>query len=111
MANLQKLTTKHHREGRRDRGLTRLALQVPAAETAVLRKAAAILREQSVDAARLRTHLGFEPVSDSALSALDVFTMVEPLSAEGESFWDDAMTRVERDRRDDELNRARDPLF
>ena len=108
MSNSQRRAVKRYREQRRKRGLKRLEVQVPAGEAAVIRKAAAILRDQPEAAARLRGHLGFEPQPGSARSAFDVFAMTAPLSTEGEALWDDAMAQVERERRDRTLTRARD---
>ena len=102
----QRRATKRYRERRRKGGLTRLEIQVPAADAPVIRKAALLLRDQADDAVRLRRHLGFEE-SAPAQSALDIFAMAEPLSADAETMWEDAMTRVRRDRADPRLNRAR----
>jgi hypothetical protein len=82
-------------------------VQVPVGEAAVIKKAAAVLRERSEEAARLRQHLGFAPEGGSRMSALDIFAMTEPLSEEGERLWDEAMARVEHDRKNPVLGRAR----
>jgi hypothetical protein len=108
MTQAQRKATGRYRDRRRKRGLRRLEVQVPAGEAAVLRKAAAILREQAGDAARLRSHLGFEPHSDQPKTALDIFVMDEPASPEADKLWDEAMQQVERERRDPGLNRSRD---
>src|SRR5438046_2482581 len=101
----QRLATSGYRERRRKRGLKRLEVQVPATEVAVIRKAAAILREQPTEAMLLRQHLGFAP--RRAQSALDMFAMPEPSSPEGEALWDEAMAQIERERRDPTRNRPR----
>jgi hypothetical protein len=98
---------KSHRVRQRRRGFKRVEVQVPAREVAVIRKAAAILRNPTEEATYLRRHLGFESEVDVALTALDIFAMPEPLSAEGERLWDQTMKRVERDRKDTRLNRPR----
>jgi hypothetical protein len=97
---------KSHRLRRR--GLRRVEVQVPAGDVAVIRKAAAILRHPTKEAAQLRRTLGFAPEPRHALTALDIFAMPEPLSAERERLWKQAMKRVERDRKDPRLNRPRD---
>ena len=102
----QRLATKEYRERRRTRGLKRLEVQVPATEVAVIRKVAAILREQPKETTLLRQHLGLAPRRPQ--SALDMFAMPEPLSPEGEALWEEAMAQVERERRDPTLNRLRD---
>jgi hypothetical protein len=102
----QRIATKGYRERRRKRGLKRLEVQVPATEVAVIRKVAAILREQPNEATLLRQHLGFAP--RHVQSALDIFAMPEPLSTEGEALWDEAMAQVERERHDPALVRPRD---
>jgi hypothetical protein len=40
-------------------------------------------------------------------SALDIFAMNEPVSADVEAVWDDAMRQVQQDRVDPRFNRAR----
>jgi len=77
-------------------------------EIAVIRKAAAILRDQKPEAAKLRTLLGFGPKPGQASSALDIFAMADPLTPEGEALWEDAMAQVARERRDPRFNRPRD---
>ena len=108
MTSTQRQAIKRYRERRRKRGLKRLEVQVPAGEAAVIRKAAAILRDQAEDAARLRDHLGFEPRPGGVQSAFDIFAMTPSLSPEGEALWDEAMAQVERDRRNPALHRPRD---
>jgi hypothetical protein len=99
---------KSHRARLRKRGFKRVEVQVPAGEVAAIRKAAAILRSPTEEAAQLRRTLGFSPDPGHALTALDIFAMPEPLSAEGERSWKQAMKQVERDRKDPRLNRPRD---
>jgi hypothetical protein len=99
--------TRNDREHRLKRGLKCIEVQVPATEVAVIRKVAAILREQPEAATLLRRHLGFAP-RRAQQNALDVFVMTEPLSPEVEALWDIAMAQIERERRDPKLNRARD---
>jgi hypothetical protein len=77
-------------------------------EIAVIRKAAAVLRDDKPEAVRLRTLLGFGPKDGQVSSALDIFTMTETLSPEGEALWEDAMAQVARERRDTRFNRLRD---
>lgn len=77
-------------------------------EMAVIRKAAAVLRDQKPEAVRLRALLGFGPKRGQAASALDIFAMTETLSPEGEALWEDGMTQVARERRDARFNRVRD---
>jgi hypothetical protein len=95
MTRAQRRATKRYRESRHKLGLKRLEVQVPAGEAAVIRKAAAILRDQAEEAVRLRSHLGFNAEPRRALSALDAFAMDEPLSSKGETLWKQAMTQVE----------------
>lgn len=104
----QRRATKRYRERRRKRGLTRLEVQVPAGEVAVIRKAAAILRDREAEAAKLRAFLGFGAEPGRLSSALDIFAMQEELSPEGEALWNDAMAQIERERHDPNLNRMRD---
>jgi hypothetical protein len=108
MTSAQRRATKRYRERHHKRGLKRLEVQVPAEEAAVIRKAAAILRNQAEEAMRLRAHLGFNAEPRQALAALDAFAMNEPLSPKGEALWEDAMAQVERDRKDPALSRLRD---
>ena len=108
MTGAQRRATRRYRERRRKSGLKRLEVQVPARQVAVIRKAAAILREQPTEAMKLRAHLGFDPEPRKALSALDAFAMSESLSLQGEAMWEEIMTRIERDRKDPALNRLRD---
>ena len=106
MTTAQREATRRYRERRRKGGLARLEVQVPAAEVPVIRKAASLLRDQAEDAVRLRRHLGFED-SANAQTALDIFAMQEPLPAEVEALWEDAMGQIRRDRGDPRFNRAR----
>jgi hypothetical protein len=99
---------KSHRKRLHKRGFRRVEVQVPAGEVGVIRKAAEILRNPTEDAAHLRRHLGFEAEPGRAMTALDIFAMPEPLSAEGEALWEEVMKQVERDRNDPRLNRPRD---
>jgi hypothetical protein len=108
MMDARTKAVKSHRKRLRKRGFKRVEVQVPAGEAAVIRKAAAILRNPTEDAVRLRQHLGFGPEPGRALTALDIFAMPEPLSAEGEALWEEAMKQAERDRKDPRLNRLRD---
>ena len=100
MTPAQRRAIKRYRERRRKRGLRRVEVQVPARETAVIRKAAAILRDRAGEAMRLRVHLGLEAVPGQPPTALDVFVMERPVSAEAESRWNEAMAQVERERKD-----------
>lgn len=102
----QRQATRRYRERRRKSGLTRVEIQVPAAEIPVIRKAASLLRDQAEDAARLRQHLGFEERA-MVKNALDIFAMNEPLSAGTEAVWEDAMRQVRQDRDDPSFNRVR----
>jgi hypothetical protein len=90
------------------RGFKRVAVLVPATDVEAIRKAAAVLRRSTEEAAQLRRHLGFESARRQARTALDIFAMPEPLSAEGDRLWDRAMKQVARDRKDRRLNRPRD---
>ena len=108
MTSAQRRATKRYRERRNKRGLKRLEVQVPATESDVIRKAAAILRGQAEEAMRLRAHLGFNAEPRHALTALDAFAMKEPLSPQGEALWEDAMAQVGRNRKDPVLSRVRD---
>lgn len=99
---------KSHRARLRRRGFKRVEVQVPTGEVDVIRKAAAILRHPTEEAAQLRRHLGFEPERGRARTALDIFAMPEPLSAGGERLWEQAMKQVARDRKDRRLNRPRE---
>ena len=108
MTSAQRRATKRYRERHRKRGLKRLEVQVPADAADVIRKAAAILRGRAEEAMRLRAHLGLNAEPRQALTALDAFAMKEPLSAQGEALWEDAMAQVERDRKDPDLSRVRD---
>ena len=98
---------KAHRRRLKRRGMMRLEVSVPAREAAVIRRAAAILRGQSAEAARLRQVLGLSREAGRPANAADLFAMTIPLSAAGEALWDEAMTRVRRDRGDRALNRPR----
>jgi hypothetical protein len=108
MMDARTKAVQSHRMRQRRRGLRRVEVQVPAAEVDVIRKAAAVLRQPSEEAAQLRRHLGFESQLGPAHTALDIFAMAEPLSAEGEELWEQAMKQVGRDRKDRRLNRPRD---
>jgi len=108
MSSSQRQATKRYRERRRKRGLKRLEVQVPADEVQVIRRAAAILRDQADDAKRLRFLLGFSPELRHAKTALDAFSMPGPLSPDGEALWDDAMAQVQRDRTNPALGHLRD---
>jgi hypothetical protein len=108
MSTAQHRATRRYRERRRKRGLKRIEVQVPAGEAAVIRRAAAILRERTGEAMRLRVHLGFDPELAGVPTALDLFAMDQPLSAEAEALWDQTMAQVERERQDPLLNRPRD---
>lgn len=98
---------KAHRAGLKKRGIKRVEVSVPVCEAAVIRKAAAVLREQAGEATRLRQILGFAPEGGRAANAVELFAMAQKLSPAGEALWDAAMAQVERDRRDSTLNRAR----
>lgn len=108
MMDARTRAVKSHRTRLRRRGFKRVEVQVPAAEVEVIRRAAAVLRDPTEEAARLRRHLGFESERGRALTAIDIFAMPEPLSAEGERLWEQAMKQVARDRKDRRLNRPRD---
>jgi hypothetical protein len=99
---------KSRRSRLRRHGFRRLEVQVPADDVAVIRKAAAILRNPTQEAVQLRRTLGFAPKPSRALTALEIFAMPEPLSAKVERRWKRAMKQVERDRNDPRLNRPRD---
>jgi hypothetical protein len=98
---------KAHRARLKKRGMKRLEVSVPIRETAVIRKAAFVLREQSGEAARLRQLLGFPAKLGRTANAADMFAMPEPPSPVGESLWEDAIARIERDRKDPILNGPR----
>lgn len=98
---------KAHRERLKKRGMQRLEVSVPAREAPVLRRVAAILREQSAEAVRLRKALGLGREAAHSANSADLFAMTTPLSAAGEKLWDEAMTLVRRDRNDRALNRPR----
>jgi hypothetical protein len=105
MSNSKPRATKRHLERRRKRGLKRV--EVPARDTAVIRRAAAVLRIPSDEVKRLRVQLGFGAEPGAALTALEVFAMEEPPSPEAEALWHEAMEEVTRDRNDATLNRVR----
>ena len=107
MSDARTRAVKSHRARQRRRGLKRVEVQIPADEVAVIRKAAAILRHATEEATQLRQHLGFEDAGGRALTALDIFAMPEPLSAEGEQLWKTAMGQLARDRKNRRLNRPR----
>ncbi|HYA04654.1 MAG TPA: hypothetical protein VEF90_02095 [Xanthobacteraceae bacterium] len=98
---------KAHRARLKKRGIKRVEVSVPAREAAVIRKAAAVLREQAGEATRLRQILGFAPEAVRAANAAELFAMTPPLSRAGEALWDAAMEQIERDRKDFALNRPR----
>jgi hypothetical protein len=108
MMDARTKAVKSHRTRLRRRGFKRVEVQVPATEVEVIRKAALVLRRPSEEAAQLRRQLGFAVDRREARTALDVFAMPEPLSAEGERLWEQAMKQVARDREDRRLNRPRD---
>jgi hypothetical protein len=107
MSNAQQQATRRYRARRSGQGLKRIEVQIPASEAAVIRKAADILRTRAQDAAKLRRHLGFEPEQKRVRNAADIFSMAEPLTAKGETLWDQAMAKVEHDRKSVRLNRMR----
>jgi hypothetical protein len=98
---------KAHRARLKKSGIKRVEVSVPVREAAVIRKAAAVLREQAGEAMRLRQLLGFAPKAARAANGLELFAMTPPLSPAGEALWDAAMERIERDRKDFALNRSR----
>ncbi|MGB7037287.1 MAG: hypothetical protein WBD71_17375 [Xanthobacteraceae bacterium] len=98
---------KAHRARLKRRGLKRIEISVPAREAAVIRRAAAVLREQSGEAARLRHVLGFSREAGRAANALDLFAMAAPLSGKGELLWDEALETIQRVRKDRALSRPR----
>jgi hypothetical protein len=98
---------KAHRARLKRRGLKRLEVSVPSGEAAVIRRAASALREQAGEAARLRQILGFAPEPGRVANSVDLFAMPEPLSAAGEALWNDAMARIEDDRKDPALSGLR----
>jgi hypothetical protein len=108
MMDARTKAVKSHRMRLRRRGFKRVEVQVPAGAVDVIRKAAAILRQPSEEAAQLRHHLGFESERSQARTALDIFAMPEALSAAGERLWEQAMKQVARDRKNRRLNRPRD---
>jgi len=98
---------KAHRARLKKRGIKRVEVSVPVREAAVIRKAAAVLREQAGEARRLRQILGFAPEGARTANAVDLFAMTPPLSPAGEALWDAAMEQIERDRKDFALNSPR----
>jgi hypothetical protein len=98
---------KAHRARLKRRGMKRLEVWVPASETAVIRKAASVLREHARETARLRQLLGFGAEPGRKASALDLFAMPEPLSAKSEAAWDDVMEQIQSDRKKPAHSRAR----
>ena len=98
---------KAHRARQKKRGMKRLEVSVPVRETAVIRRAAAVLRERAGEAARLRQFLGFPATPGRAANAADLFAMPEPLSPVADALWEDAIARIARDRKDPGLNRPR----
>lgn len=96
-----------HRARLKKRGMKRLEVWVPAREADVVRRAASVLREQSGEAAQLRQVLGFPRQAERPASAVDIFAMNAPLSPAGEALWDEAMERIQRDRKNRALNRPR----
>ncbi|MGB7079421.1 MAG: hypothetical protein WBD53_19740 [Xanthobacteraceae bacterium] len=98
---------KAHRARLKKRGLKRIEICVPAREAAVIRRAAAVLRERSGETARLRHVLGFSREAGRAANALDLFSMTVPLSTEGKLLWDEALEAVQRNRKDRALSRPR----
>lgn len=107
MSSAQLRATKRYRERRRKRGLSRVEVQVPVRETAVIRRAAAVLRGPADQVERLRAHLGFDQGRGAVPTAVNMFAMDEPLSPDAEAQWEEAMATVARDRKDPSLNRAR----
>ena len=107
MSDAQLRATRRYRERRRKRGLKRVEVPVPSRETAVIRKAAAVLRGPANEAKRLREPLGFNSEPGTAPTALDVFAMEESMSPHAEALWDEAIGQVQRERRDASLNRPR----
>jgi hypothetical protein len=63
-------------------------------------------RNQGLRRVDVRVNIGFGAEPDSGSSALDMFAMVESLSPEGEALWNEAMARIERERRDPDLTQA-----
>jgi hypothetical protein len=108
MMDARTRAAKSHRTRLRRRGFKRVEVQVPAAEVEVIRRAASVLRHPTEEAAQLRRQLGFDTDRRQARTALDIFAMPEPLSAEGERLWEQTMKQVARDRKDRRLNRPRD---
>ena len=106
MTAAQRNATRRYRERRRNSGLARLEVQVPADAIPVIRKVASLLRDQTEDAASLRRRLGFED-APLARSALDIFATEEAPAAASESLLDEALAQVGRNRRDPRFNRAR----
>jgi hypothetical protein len=107
MGQAQRRATRKYRERRSKSGFKRLEVQVPTSEAAVIKKAAAVLREKSDESAKLRQYLGFDPEPGKIMSVLEAFAMTEPSSEEGEALWEEAMAQVARDRKDPALNRPR----
>jgi hypothetical protein len=91
---------RNHRARLKRQGMRRLEVSVPAAEASVIRKAAAVLREQSGEAARLRQVLGFAREREGPANAVDLFAMPVALSPAGEALWNAAVEQIERDRKD-----------
>jgi hypothetical protein len=105
MSNAQRRATRRYRLRRANGGFKRLEVQVPVGEAAVIKKAAAVLRERSEATEQLRRHLGFN--SESAASVFEAIANEYPLSQEGERLWDEAMEQVSRERKDPVLSRPR----
>jgi hypothetical protein len=108
MMDARTKAVKSHRIRLRRRGYKRVEVQVPSGEVDVIRKAAAILRHPSEEAAQLRRHLGFDSENGRVRTALDIFAMPESLSPKGERLWNQAMKQVARDRKDRRLTGVRD---
>ena len=107
MSDAQRQATKRYRARRGRQGLRRIEVQVPAGQAAVIRKAATVLRDSAEDAERLRKHLGFDLRPGRIQTAVDIFAMTEPPTPQAEALWDEAMAKVERDRKNRKLNRMR----
>ena len=99
---------KAHRKRLRSRGMKRVEVIVPAKDAALIRQLAVGLRQDDATAARLRGAVEAAAETGRPASALDVFAMEEPLTAEAERLWNEIMEQVERERRDPVLNRPRD---
>jgi hypothetical protein len=73
MPNAQQRALTAHRRRRRDRGIVRVEVQVPAVDAAVLRDVAAILRSKSDAAQAVRNQLRAVVAKPRAETVFDIF--------------------------------------